>query len=105
MSKKLQLTKDGGFMNSGNYSADNSSANLISLKEKIKLDIRKGPDQFQLLSIRSFNKPEKQSYINARNKTAKFINIKKSNQFLSFNIGLVFVFIVFNALNAHILSL
>lgn len=105
MSKKLQLTKDGGFMNSGNYSADNSSANLISLDRKIILDFRKGPDQFQLLSIRSFNKPEKQSYINARNKAAKFVNIKKSNQFLSFNIGLVFVFIVFNALNTHILSL
>lgn len=105
MSKKLQLTKDGGFMNSGNYSADNSSAIIISLNGEIKLDFRKGPHQFQLLSKRPLNKPEKQSYIDARNKAAKFMNFKKSNQFLSFNIGLVFVFIVINALNTHILSL
>jgi len=106
MSKKTQILKDFAAANLCAYSIRISSVNLISVYGGFKaMDFRIAPKQLKLVSGSLFNKSEKQAFINAWVKSAKFKNINKAFQFLSFNTGLVFVLIAFYGLNASIGSL
>lgn len=68
-------------------------------------DFKIGLEHFNLQSTEFSDQSENQVYILALNRVEKSNTIKKSIRSLSFNIGLVFVFLVYYALNTPILSL
>lgn len=106
MSKKPQVLKDVPSENAGINSVDNSSINFISQCRLFKMrDFKVGLERLKLPLIELSNKSGNQVYIHALSRVAKFKNINYSILSLSYNIGLVFVFIVYNALNTPILSL
>lgn len=106
MSKKPIVLKDVPNENAGINSVDNSSINFISRYRLFKIcDFKEGLEQLNLYLSELSNKSGNQVYIHALPRVAKFKNINNSIRSLSYNIGLVFVFKVYYALNTPILSL
>lgn len=106
MSKKPLKLKNVPSENAEINSVDNSSINFISQKRLFKMgDFKVGFERLNLPLRELSNKSGNQVYIDSLPRVAKFKNINYSIRSLSYNIGLVFVFIVYHALNTPILSL
>lgn len=106
MSKKSLVLKDVLFEDSGMNPAVNPSINfgfrcrLLTMRA-FKADLK----QLNLAETESSDESGDQVYIPSLHQCAEIKHINNSIPSLSYNIGLVFVFIVYDALNTPILSL
>lgn len=106
MSKKSRVLKDVLFENAGINPVDNSSVNFIFRYRLFKKTAFKDDvEQLNLAVKARSDKSENLVYIPTLHQFAKIKSINNSSTSLSYNIGLVFVFIVYDALNTPILSL
>ncbi len=106
MSKKSRVLKDVLFENAGINPADNSSYNFIFRFRLFKMTAFKADvEQLNLDMKARSEKSENKVYIPTFHQFAKIKNFNNSIPSISYNIGLVFVFIVYDALNIPILSL
>lgn len=100
------MLKDVLFENTGINRADNSYVNFISLYKLFTMRaVKTELEQLNLDRKEWSEKSENLVYIPSLHQFAKVKSINNSCTSLSYNIGLVFVFIVYDALNTPILSL
>lgn len=103
MSKKSRVLKDVLFENAGINPVNNSSVNFIFRYKLLKMTAFKADVEQLNLAVKA--RSENLVYIPTLHQFAKIKSINNSSTSLSYNIGLVFVFIVYDALNTPILSL
>lgn len=103
MSKKSRVLKDILFENAGINPVNNSSVNFIFRYKLFKMTAFKADVEQLNLAVKA--RSENLVYIPTLHQFAKIKSINNSSTSLSYNIGLVFVFIVYDALNTPILSL
>lgn len=103
MSKKSRVLKDVLFENAGINPVNNSSVNFIFRYKLFKMTAFKADVEQLNLAVKA--RSENLVYIPTLHQFAKIKSINNSSTSLSYNIGLVFVFIVYDALNTPILSL